>query len=486
MPFENEKNNDFSYEKSSENQNSNFTGPSHDDQSPTPQPQNNSEAENTFKTDNENASQSASGTIFVPPSEFNLEQDEPQSKPETYYAGDFSYGSWQAPEDAVKPAPSSKSNKKRSSFSIALAAIAMICIGLIIGTASYMAGYYGSRGGEGGLIINSTPSPTASQPDNTNTAPGTSTASQGVELMPEKGDTLSISQIYRKLSPTVVYIAVDSGSGSGVIMTQNGYIITNDHVVAGSKKITVRFIDGTEAEAKLIGTDNLTDIAVIKVERTDLSAASFGDSDQLEIGEQVVAIGNPYGLELANTITSGIVSGIRSNIKITDKVMTLIQTNANINYGNSGGPLINMYGQVIGINSAKIVGMTGEAEGLGFAIPTTTLKPVVDDLIQYGIVRSRPMLGISGIMITKRDAAEYLDFPTGLYVQNINKNSDAYKKGLKTRDIIIKINGKEFESFSEFNAEKEKYKIGDALTLTIWRNGEVFDLSIILVENTAD
>lgn len=423
-------------------------------------------------------------TIYVPPAGYNYNQSQSgqQEEPRTYYAGDYAYGAWQAPQPPSPPRKVKPPRKKRSSaFAAVLVVIGMLCVGLIAGSVAYVIGY-NSAGGSGGLKINSTPETSQAVGTSSNSASG---GGQKVDLKPSDGSVLTIPQIYKKLSPSVVSILVDNGSGSGVIMSSDGYIITNDHVVSGSKNISVRFTDGSEAEAKLVGTDSLTDIAVIKVSRTDLTAAPFGDSSKLEVGEAVVAIGNPYGLDLANTITSGIVSGIRTNIMITDKVMTLIQHTASINMGNSGGPLINSYGQVVGINSAKIIGISSEAEGLGFAIPTAVLKPVVDDLIQYGVVKNRPMLGISGIMLSKQDA-EFLNFPVGLYVQSVNPNSDAYKQGLRVRDIITKINGKSFSSFAEFNAEKEKFKIGDSVKLTVWRNGQTFDLTVKLIENTPD
>lgn len=316
----------------------------------------------------------------------------------------------------------------------------------------------GDNSSNAALVQNSTPA-------NNNTA--------------QTGDKLSIPQIVNKVSPAVVaVIAGDSAVGSGIIMSADGFILTNAHVVEGSKSFKVVDNNGKEYDAALIGSDTTADLAVLKIDATGLPKAEFGDSSKSIVGETVVAIGNPYGLELANTVTSGIISAIRKNIDLGGRAVTLIQTDASINPGNSGGPLINEYGQVIGITSLKIM---NASEGLGFAIPINTAKPIIDSLILYGYVK-RPMLGITGIMLVQADAEKF-GLPAGFQVQVVDAGSDAAEKGLKQYDIITKINGKTFISLDEFNVEKEKFKAGDTVRITYFRAGKYYDIDVKLIES---
>ena len=214
----------------------------------------------------------------------------------------------------------------------------------------------------------------------------------------DTADGMAGEDIYKKVNPSVVSVisttSEGTGSGSGVIMSKDGYIITNNHVVDGAQSVSVQLSDGTSLDAKIIGTDEQTDLAVIKVTPTsDLTAAEFGDSDELEPGEYAYAIGSPGGVQFANTITGGRISAINRDLTVNDRVMTLIQTDASINNGNSGGALINKYGQVVGITSAKLSGNafgSATVEGMGFAIPINTAKDIVDELIQNGYVSGRP------------------------------------------------------------------------------------------------
>ncbi len=262
-------------------------------------------------------------------------------------------------------------------------------------------------------------------------------------------DGLSGEEIYAKVSPSVVSIQAvnltsgEGGTGSGVIMSADGYIITNNHVVVDENtgvqqdKITVYMSDGTSFPAEVIGLDEQTDLAVLKIgpAGTTLTPAEFGDSNSLLVGEEVYAIGSPGGLDLANTITGGHISALNRDITIDDRVMSLIQTDAAINPGNSGGALINKYGQVIGITSAKL-GIS-YYEGLGFAIPMDTVKPIVDELIQNGYIAGRPQIGISGQNVSEQQSAAY-GIPQGVRVINVDSRSNAAAAGVQANDIIVR------------------------------------------------
>lgn len=306
-------------------------------------------------------------------------------------------------------------------------------------------------------------------------------------------DGLSGEEIYAKVSPSVVSIQAvnltsgEGGTGSGVIMSADGYIITNNHVVVDENtgvqqdKITVYMSDGTSFPAEVIGLDEQTDLAVLKIDPTGttLTPAEFGDSNSLQVGEEVYAIGSPGGLELANTITGGHISALNRDITIDDRVMSLIQTDAAINPGNSGGALINKYGQVIGITSAKL-GIS-YYEGLGFAIPMDTVKPIVDELIQNGYIAGRPQIGISGQNVSEQQSAAY-GIPQGVRVINVDSRSNAAAAGVQANDIITGINGTEVTDMDGVNAVKDELSAGDKITLTLYRmsTGKTFTVSFAL------
>lgn len=306
-------------------------------------------------------------------------------------------------------------------------------------------------------------------------------------------DGLSGEEIYAKVSPSVVSIQAvnltsgEGGTGSGVIMSADGYIITNNHVVVDENtgvqqdKITVYMSDGTSFPAEVIGLDEQTDLAVLKIDPagTTLTPAEFGDSNSLLVGEEVYAIGSPGGLELANTITGGHISALNRDITIDDRVMSLIQTDAAINPGNSGGALINKYGQVIGITSAKL-GIS-YYEGLGFAIPMDTVKPIVDELIQNGYIAGRPQIGISGQNVSEQQSAAY-GIPQGVRVINVDSRSNAAAAGVQANDIITGINGTEVTDMDGVNAVKDELSAGDKITLTLYRmsTGKTFTVSFAL------
>ncbi len=308
-----------------------------------------------------------------------------------------------------------------------------------------------------------------------------------------KDGVLSTEEISAKVRPCVVGIVTydvgmsltATGTGSGIIMSEDGYILTNAHVVSDATGILVVLDNEDEFEAKLIGIDEKTDIAVIKIDTTDLTKAEFGNSDELVIGERIVAIGNPTGLNLAGSTTQGIVSGLQRNITVnignTSVSMEAIQVDAAINPGNSGGALINKYGQVVGINSSKLT--STQIEGIGFAIPINTAKPIVDDLIAYGYVKGRVRLGITYYSISDTVGA-MTGYTPGLLVQSIDQNEDAYKQGVRAGDTITKIDNVDVRDSEDIKEAFEGKVPGDKVTLTIFRKSVTGKTSQFTVEVT--
>ena len=259
-----------------------------------------------------------------------------------------------------------------------------------------------------------------------------------------------------------------ASEGSGIIMSEDGYIITNAHVVEGATSLKVMTSDGETYEAQLIGSDTVTDLAVVKIDATGLTAAEFGSSEDLRVADKVMAIGNPGGHELSSSVTIGYVSALNRAIanNTTGYTMEYIQTDAAINPGNSGGALINEYGQVVGINSAKI-SATGY-EGLGFAIPIDTAQPIISDLIQYGYVKDRAVLGISGQFIDSMTGRFY-GLPQGEYVAQLN-SSEAQASGLQVGDVITAIDNQQLDSESTLRSAILSKKPGDTVTLQVYRS----------------
>lgn len=280
-----------------------------------------------------------------------------------------------------------------------------------------------------------------------------------------------------------------SAEGSGIIISEDGYILTNNHIVnSGSNnsyyeiekanKISVYlYNDETEYSASIIGTDEQTDLAVIKIDKTNLVCAELGDSDGVQVGEFSMAIGNPLGME--SSVTAGIISAV--NRKVTDsdgKTYTLIQTDAAINSGNSGGALVNSEGKVIGINTLKLSG-TG-IEGMGFAIPINSTKEIYEQLIQYSKVK-RPYIGITGLDLDKK-TADYNKLVVGIYVKDIETFSAAEKAGIKIGDVIIAVDGKSVTTMDELNEIKNSHNIGDTLEIKLNRNGNELSVNVTLAE----
>ena len=322
--------------------------------------------------------------------------------------------------------------------------------------------------------------------------PSMTTEQAGAHENGEK-QLLSVVEISRKVGPAVVGVntkvqrqsifgstAMESGSGSGIILSADGYIVTNNHVIEGANEITVTLSDGTEFQAVLIGADSRTDLAVIKIEGESFPTATLGNSSELQVGELAIAIGNPLGNELAGSVTGGYISALNRSIVVDDQEFNLIQTDAAINPGNSGGALVNNYGEVIGINSVKMA--ASGVEGIGFAIPIDEAKPIIDDLIANGYVKGRPVIGILGRDVSKQDS-EYYDVPVGVYVVEASAYSAAERAGIKAGDVIIAFNGVEVTTMDELNAEKEKHKAGDTVALTVIREGRPLEISLTLQED---
>lgn len=304
------------------------------------------------------------------------------------------------------------------------------------------------------------------------------------------GKEMAVSDIYDVVSPSVVSIictsqsgglnAASSSSGSGVILTKDGYVVTNNHVIEGATIITVKTIAGQSLDAQVVGADERTDLAVLKVESDkELPYAELGDSAALRVGDLALAIGNPLKEELVSTLTVGYISAINRTMIIDDRQMTMLQTDAAINPGNSGGALINIYGQVIGITTAKSTGY--DVEGLGFAIPVNEAIPVIESIIEHGYVTGRPLVGITGIDVTE-SIAKTNDLPIGVYVNSVVEGGAADRGGIKPGDVIIKFDGKKIENVDQINSIRDEHAVGDKIKVEVSRNGKKITCTIELQE----
>lgn len=403
------------------------------------------------------------------PESFHTEPNRtpPPASPPPSGASGFQQGPYRAP---ANPAPKKKGSAKWLAF--------LLVTVIASGTAGF----------GGGLA--------ASRLSGNKMGTGTSVLTQSVVNTSEKqesGSNSSVAAIADATSGSVVEIVtetaqegafmqknIQTGAGSGVIITEDGYIATNNHVVDGVSKVTVTLKNGKSYEAKIVGTDETTDLAVLKIEETGLKPAVFGDSDQLEVGDLAVAIGNPLG-ELGGTVTEGIISALDREITIGNQEMTLLQTSAAVNPGNSGGGLFNGKGELVGIVNAK-TSETG-IEGLGFAIPSNIAKPVLEDIISNGYVTGRIKLGVSFIDITSQEAAaQYRVSSLGAYVYQVNRNSDADKAGLETGDLIVSIDGTKISESSEIKSKMNDYKVGDTMKLVVSRDGKEREISVTFTE----
>jgi len=305
-----------------------------------------------------------------------------------------------------------------------------------------------------------------------------------VENIPQEGG-LSLQAIYEKAIGSVVSISCtgngSSSSGTGVVLTADGYLLTNSHVIAGAVNISATFTDGRELTAQIVGQDTISDLAVLRVDATDLIPAEFGDSAVLRVGDSVVAIGDPLGAKLRGTMTDGIVSAINRDIETEGRTMTLIQTNAALNSGNSGGPLLNCYGQVIGINTMKIGDYMNSAgvEGLGFAIPSATAIEVVDQLIDYGYVVGRPSLGLSFQELSFLYQQMY-HLPQGLYISEVADGSSAEALGISPGDVLLAFDGTRVADMDTLRSLLYQHEAGDVVEIIVYRGGTQYQLELKL------
>ena len=297
-----------------------------------------------------------------------------------------------------------------------------------------------------------------------------------VELQPAQGAVLPYTQIYDRAILSAVSIQASTGrgygsAGSGVVLTEDGYIITNAHVVAGAREVKVMFHDNRTLPASLVGFHAVEDLAVLKVEASGLTPAQFGDSSVLHIGEPVAALGDSLGYRA--TFTDGIVSSLDREVEVEGVTMSLIQTTAAINYGNSGGPLLNRYGQVVGINTIKIVTEDGSAEGLGFAIPSRRVKYVADHLIAGEEIKT----GRFGFSVNRIPVVG-----GGLELLIVEEDSDAWAKGLRAGDILLEADGAPITGFEDLTRLKLGLGPGDGVTFLCERDGEQFTVEVELIE----
>ena len=298
---------------------------------------------------------------------------------------------------------------------------------------------------------------------------------------------LSLQELYAACADSIVGITAypeDQDGyywGTGVIADEAGLIVTNAHVIEGCASAEVTLYNNESYEALLVGADTVSDLALLKIDCSGLPAASFGDISSLSVGDPVAAIGNPLSEEFRSTLTNGIISAIDRGMNYNGHTMSLLQTNAAINQGNSGGALFNMYGQVVGITNMKMMSYFSSIEGIGFAIPSSTVKAVVDQLAENGEVRGRPSIGIT-VGAIPQEAVENYELPEGLYISAVAENSDAAAQGIREGDILLAIDGQSVSTTEEVAAIRDTKGVGDSLRFTIWRQGETFEVDVRLMD----
>jgi serine protease Do len=434
----------------------------------------------------------------------NTEQFNPQS-PQNFYSQNNSQGYGQQPkvdpyggnmnyqwnyDDYAKAVSKPKKNKGLTVFIVCICSVFGLALIGLIG----VGGYTVMKDGFGGLTNTSSLTSSIGAVVNPN-GPKISINSKpsGGTQVTTSGQ-LTIPQVVKAVSPSIVGIENFSlqstdfqptGEGSGIIISPDGYIVTNQHVIAGADTIKVVLENNKEVVAKLIGSDTKTDIAVLKIDGTGYPVASLGDSNALEVGETVIAIGNPGGMQFSHTVTQGIISAVNRSLGTGN----FIQTDAAINPGNSGGALVNMFGQVIGITAQKIPSISNiSAEGMGFAIPIVEVKNIVDTLIKYHYVKGRVTLGVTSCQDIDEFFAQANNVPKSIRVLEVDPASNAAKAGLKKNDFITKINDKTIETTDQLITERDKYKPGDTVTLTVIRYStkETLKIKIVLAEDKGD
>lgn len=418
--------------------------------------------------------------------------------------------------------PNKKPKKKHTGLKVAAFVLAMVLVSG--GSIGVYEGIRSSNADNSSSIVASNDSSAAESSTGDSSSSKKSDSSQSWIQLASTNGSMSVADIVKKVTPSVVGVQSTfsssngsnnnpmngyggffgygsqgnngsqgmTGVGTGIIMSKDGYIVTNAHVIyddeygyGEASSVQIQMSDEeTTYDARIVAYDKEADIAVLKIDADNLTPAEFGDSSSCEVGEMVVAIGNPLGLQFQNTVTCGIISALDRKVTINDNTMTLIQTDTAINNGNSGGPLINSSGQVIGINSAKMSSTySGEAtvEGIGFAIPMSEAKSIVDDLINYGYVTGRPQLGISCQDVTEAVSQAY-NIPVGAYIFSVTAGGAADQAGLQPGDVITSIQDQTISTTEELNAVKNQYKAGDTITLTYVRAGETKKVDVTLAE----
>ena len=418
--------------------------------------------------------------------------------------------------------PNKKPKKKHTGLKVAAFVLAMVLVSG--GSIGVYEGIRSSNADNSSSIVASNDSSAAESSTGDSSSTKKSDSSQSWIQLASTNGSMSVADIVKKVTPSVVGVQSTfsssngsnnnpmngyggffgygsqgnngspgmTGVGTGIIMSKDGYIVTNAHVIyddeygyGEASSVQIQMSDEeTTYDARIVAYDKEADIAVLKIDADNLTPAEFGDSSSCEVGEMVVAIGNPLGLQFQNTVTCGIISALDRKVTINDNTMTLIQTDTAINNGNSGGPLINSSGQVIGINSAKMSSTySGEAtvEGIGFAIPMSEAKSIVDDLINYGYVTGRPQLGISCQDVTEAVSQAY-NIPVGAYIFSVTAGGAADQAGLQPGDVITGIQDQTISTTEELNAVKNQYKAGDTITLTYVRAGETKKVDVTLAE----
>lgn len=379
------------------------------------------------------------------------------------------------------PEPSDQQpKKKRPGTKKTLAAVALVLVCALAGVGGGVLGAALMRSTSGPVVYK------AVQSDGSTSASTTAAS----------GDALTIAQIAEKVKPSVVEVTTSSvqtngifaqyvteGAGSGVIISEDGYILTNNHVIEGQSSIKVTTSDGQEYDATVVGTDDKTDIAVLKIEASGLTPAVIGDSDSLVVGETAVAVGNPLG-ELGGTVTDGIISALDREVTVEGKNMTLLQTSAAVSPGNSGGGLFNEKGELVGIVNAKSGG--DNVEGIGFAVPINTAMEVAEQLIANGYVSGRPAMGIQVIAITDLQTAMQAGVSQlGVYVQSVDPGSAAEQAGLQVGDLFVSVDGTAVSTTSDVTAVLDEHQVGDVIEVQVVRDKQVLSLNVTLQEKTA-
>lgn len=384
----------------------------------------------------------------------------------------------------VPPSPKKKSKTAKHVAIIAACLALVACVGV-------GGGFLGTMIAKDSALATSTENGKSSSETSNETSKGSLTInkSDGTQVA-----ATTTQEVVERAANSVVEITTESvvngqfmqqyvskGAGSGVIISEDGYIITNNHVINGAKTITVTLANGKTYKATLIGSDSKVDVALIKIDETGLTPVTFGDSDNLKVGETAIAIGNPLG-KLGGTVTNGIISALDREITIDDETMNLLQTNAAINPGNSGGGLFNANAELIGLVVAKSSGEN--IEGLGFAIPINDVVNILQDLMDHGHVTGRPSLGVSLADISEEQLFSYRLDEAGTYITNIASNSAADKAGLEIGDRLIKIGDTEITSASQASNEVNKHKAGDEISITVNRDGENVTVNVKLDEES--